>query len=207
MSDAKHTEEPSIEEILGSIRRIIADDDDQQAEAQTDDPVAAPTASPAAQTDDDAYGTTESLGRYDDDEDSEDEPLELTQKVDEDGTVIDIQDTTSTASDADDDIAPAAPRSPAPAAFMDEIVMVEKPHQPSADTLVSHVAADATAAVMARLARSTSISRPGNEGATLEDLVKDMLRPMLSEWLDQNLPSLVQNMVERELDKIARRVA
>ena len=39
---------------------------------------------------------------------------------------------------------------------------------------------------------------------TLEGLVREMLRPMLSEWLDRNLPSLVEQMVAREIAKITR---
>ena len=63
-----------------------------------------------------------------------------------------------------------------------------------------------TAAVMAKLARNTVLNRQGNEGATIEDTVKELLRPMLRDWLDQHLPEMVQTMVERELDKISRRV-
>ena len=40
---------------------------------------------------------------------------------------------------------------------------------------------------------------------TLEDLMKDMLRPMLKAWLDENLPSLVERLVQAEIDRISRR--
>jgi hypothetical protein len=36
--------------------------------------------------------------------------------------------------------------------------------------------------------------------------VRELLRPMLRSWLDENLPTMVQNMVERELDRITRQV-
>ncbi len=39
---------------------------------------------------------------------------------------------------------------------------------------------------------------------TLDDLVKDMLRPMLKSWLDDNLPSLVERMVRAEIERVSR---
>ncbi|MBV8412182.1 MAG: DUF2497 domain-containing protein [Alphaproteobacteria bacterium] len=42
-------------------------------------------------------------------------------------------------------------------------------------------------------------------GKTIEDLVKDMLRPMLKDWLDQNLPAIVERYVEREVVRLTRR--
>lgn len=189
MTDAKTNEEPSIEEILGSIRRIIADD-----EEQTDETPAASAPSPYTGP------TGGDVGSLDEDDD---EPLELTQKVDEDGTVIDLHE----------DDAPVMTHTPvdAPAASDNENAMVNFDDEPAAaapaETLVSNVAANATAAVMAKLARNTAVNRSATDGgATIEDLVKDMLRPMLREWLDDNLPEMVQSMVERELERISRRV-
>ena len=45
----------------------------------------------------------------------------------------------------------------------------------------------------------------GSSARTLEELVKDLLRPMLKEWLDENLPPLVQRLVEREIGILAGR--
>jgi len=39
---------------------------------------------------------------------------------------------------------------------------------------------------------------------TLEDLVSEMLRPMLKEWLDDNLPSLVERVVTEEIERVSR---
>jgi cell pole-organizing protein PopZ len=39
---------------------------------------------------------------------------------------------------------------------------------------------------------------------TLEDLVCEMLRPMLKEWLDDNLPSLVERQVQEEIQRVSR---
>ena len=41
-------------------------------------------------------------------------------------------------------------------------------------------------------------------GRTLEDLVREMLRPMLKSWLDDNLPGLVERLVRTEIERVAR---
>ena len=52
---------------------------------------------------------------------------------------------------------------------------------------------------------SSSGNMPLGSGRTLEDLVKEMLRPMLKDWLDRNLPPMVEHMVRRELDRMTRK--
>jgi uncharacterized protein len=39
---------------------------------------------------------------------------------------------------------------------------------------------------------------------TLEDLVKDMLQPLLKSWLDDNLPGLVERLVRAEIERVSR---
>jgi cell pole-organizing protein PopZ len=41
-------------------------------------------------------------------------------------------------------------------------------------------------------------------GRTLEDLVREMLRPMLKTWLDDNLPSMVERLVRAEIERVSR---
>lgn len=59
------------------------------------------------------------------------------------------------------------------------------------------------AAVRNSITRLSSLGL-GNGGATLESLTRDILRPMLKEWLDENLPSVVERMVEKEISRISR---
>ena len=47
--------------------------------------------------------------------------------------------------------------------------------------------------------------RVSDNGATLEDIVAKMLRPMLQQWIDENLPVIVEEKVEMEIKRIARR--
>ena len=42
-------------------------------------------------------------------------------------------------------------------------------------------------------------------GRSLEDLTRDMLRPMLKSWLDENLPRIVQDRVDEEVERLSRR--
>ena len=43
-----------------------------------------------------------------------------------------------------------------------------------------------------------------NNARTLEDLVKEMLRPMLKSWLDDNLPGMVERIVKAEIERVSR---
>jgi hypothetical protein len=43
-----------------------------------------------------------------------------------------------------------------------------------------------------------------NSARTLEDLVKEMMRPMLKSWLDDNLPNLVERIVKAEIERVSR---
>ena len=80
---------------------------------------------------------------------------------------------------------------------------------PATDDLVSDASADAarqslealTAAVAPAVTAAT-VAAPTVAGRTMEDVVLDALRPMLKEWLDTNLPSLVEAMVAKEISRI-----
>jgi uncharacterized protein len=41
-------------------------------------------------------------------------------------------------------------------------------------------------------------------GRTVEDLIRELLRPMLKGWLDENLPSIVERLVQKEIDRVSR---
>jgi cell pole-organizing protein PopZ len=44
----------------------------------------------------------------------------------------------------------------------------------------------------------------GGAGRTLEDIVRELMRPMLKTWLDDNLPSMVERLVRAEIERVAR---
>ena len=130
--------------------------------------------------------------------------------------------------DIEDDVVAAAPQAPdfvedaeAPleAAFdeEDDIVFEELSEEPemSAENaepllseaansnLMSRVTEDATAAAFGAL--SSSLVTSTGEARTLEELVGELLRPMLKEWLDENLPSMVEEMVREEIERVSRK--
>jgi cell pole-organizing protein PopZ len=67
--------------------------------------------------------------------------------------------------------------------------------------LVSEHVAAAAAATFGRL--SANLAMPPAD-QTLDGVVREMLRPMLQQWLDDNLPTIVQQAVEAEVERISR---
>lgn len=76
----------------------------------------------------------------------------------------------------------------------------EPPPASNEDHLISS-ATDATVGQAFNLLASTVL---GNNTRTLEDLVREMLRPMLKDWLDDNLPTIVERLVRAEIERVAR---
>jgi cell pole-organizing protein PopZ len=68
------------------------------------------------------------------------------------------------------------------------------------DELLSPASTAAVSAAFGSLA-STILSE---NARTLEDLVQEMMRPMLKDWLDENLPGLVERMVRAEIERVSR---
>ena len=63
---------------------------------------------------------------------------------------------------------------------------------------------NATVSAVDSAFNSLAMTVLGNNARTLEDLVKEMLRPMLKGWLDDNLPSLVERIVRAEIERVSR---
>jgi len=190
------SQEPTMEEILASIRRIISEDEapaEGAAPAPPEpepEPVAAASDSPTSMEDQIAAIRAAAGVAA---EEADDGDLELTQKVETHGDLDFVE-------------AEPAPEPAAAEAEFDEPLpplddlVAEAPAAP-ADGLVSASVAAATAATFGRL--SSGILMPA-EGRTLEDVVREMLRPMLQQWLDDNLPAIVQQAVDAEVDRISR---
>jgi len=170
---AQAAPEPSMEEILASIRKIISDD--------------APPAVPS-------------------DSAADSDVIELTQVVEEDGSVVDIAPTPEPAPAPVVAAPPPTPPTPPPVAAA--------PVAP-AETLVSEPAASAAGSALSALASTVEIERLasapmtstafGNGARTLEDMVIELMRPLLKQWLDENLPATVDRLVQKEIERISRR--
>ncbi len=157
--------EPSMEEILASIRRIISE------EEQT------PNAEPVL------------------DLTQTDEPVAVAaQPVEEDDIVFEAVEQ---AVIEETPVPEPAYAAPAPTRVHAPIV-----EAPQSDTILSSPTTNAAAGSLARLAGSLRIADTANQ--TVEGVVRELLKPMLKEWLDRNLPAIVEARVEAELERIAR---
>lgn len=75
---------------------------------------------------------------------------------------------------------------------------------PISESILSQTAAEAMRGPLEQLSRL--VVKPDVPGSdTLEGMVRDMLRPMLRDWLDANLPRMVEDMVQREIARITAR--
>ena len=185
MSDAKDQHEPSMEEILASIRRIISEDDAPGAGAPGED------------------------------------VLVLTDEVDSEGGAMAAAPPPPPAE------APSAPR-PAPIVEPSPAFEAAAPeYEPEAEAepeslpspsraaldfgqrLISESTAAASLSAMSQLVGRSSRDtdspglRLGQTERTLEDLIRELLHPMLKEWLDENLAQLVERIVREEIGRLA----
>ena len=183
-----NAQEPTMEEILASIRRIISEDDAPPAEAAS---APAPAPSPPRAE----IAPEPPAPRPAPPPPVEDDVLELTQPVDPPKPE------------------PARPTAPKPARYEEtlgdlDVFSSSPPPPPRAapafgeEPLVGSYAAETSATHFGALARTVAMPR---EGRTLEDLVRDLLKPMLRDWLDQNLPAIVEARVQAEVERISRR--
>ncbi|MGA7259599.1 MAG: DUF2497 domain-containing protein [Stellaceae bacterium] len=172
-----------MEEIIASISRIITD---EKTSAEPDRPVLA----------------------------DKSEILELTEVVDEDGSVRRVfpeagspeRRPTGSAAGADPAIVNATARS-GPSALHPE-AEVEPKLELGRERILSSAMSGAAAAAFAQLGALPRERRRegelplGGVDRTLEDIVRDMLRPLLQAWLDENLPGMVERLVREEIARV-----
>lgn len=178
-----------MEEILASIRRIISEDD---APAET--AAAAPEAEPVAEA-----APAPALA-IEPEPVIEEEVLELSEPY----------AAPATEAIGDLEVADAAPFPvEVPTAAPEPVLAAVE-----ADALVGETAAASAASAFAGLAATFQKPEPAPvasaadmnfmSGNTVEAMVREMLRPMLKDWLDANLPAIVEAQVRKEVERIAR---
>ncbi len=184
MTASAKIQEPSMEEILASIRRIIADDQDGPRAS------AAPAAAPSADND--------ILDLADLQPTPQPPKLQLEHEDisfrDSDGQ-IDFD-----ALEVEDEPLPPPPPPPAPA----PAYVPPRAPAPPATSPVEVLVSSTTGASVAGAFQMLSATVLSNQARTLEDLVQDMLRPMLKGWLDENLPGMVERLVRAEIERVSR---
>jgi cell pole-organizing protein PopZ len=151
--------EPSVEEILESIKKVIARDNRESASTERK------RRETAGMRDDDAGGYAGDHGDADD----------------ADGGVLELGDAGEMIEEAD-----AAP---------------------AADSLLSDVAEQSmrdSLAELTALAESGSGQRACAGGTSVEGMVREMLKPMLAQWLDKHMPGIVERLVKAEIARLNR---
>ena len=103
-------------------------------------------------------------------------------------------------------IAPEPTPEPTPEPVLTIETKEERPMNDTANLLSGDAANAAKSSISSMLEKlqkpkDTTIT-PFRSGETVENLVMEMMKPMLKEWLDTNLPPMVQSIVEREIKKI-----
>jgi cell pole-organizing protein PopZ len=218
-----------MEEILASIRRIIADDDASKA-AKPPDPAAAnvpPAAAvatrPAAppRTGLPPAPPPPAVANSQDDIDAMLSNLDKPAAAPPASEVLDLTEAMAAPAPAADtgpaatfrtidaasdvvftDRAPDQPAEPA-------LRIIEEPRRPAVPpapppVLDRGLVSSSTMAAVDSAFNSLANTVIGQNARTLEDLVKEMLRPMLKSWLDDNLPGLVDRIVRAEIERVSR---
>jgi len=235
MTQPAKVQEPSMEEILASIRRIIADDEAKPAAAEkpaspaapakpekpaaaappakppvisdiaaSAAPVAPPAAAkapppaPAPNNQDDIDALLNGL-------DEATTPEEIRPPL-PDGDVLELTDEM------------ALPDPPQPSFKKveptDDLEFTEAAARassrqpafdpPPAEAAPQQILSRSTVSAVESAFNSLAHTVLSNNARTLEDLVKEMLRPMLKSWLDDNLPGLVERIVKAEIERVSR---
>ena len=176
-----------MEDILASIRRILNEDDAPGASpdaSQAAEPEPAATASPPLPA---AENPVTAAGSAGDDED--------VLVLDEGMLVLPVPE------------APAVAATPAPAPAIAPLASPPELHN---EGLLAPESAAAAASSVSSLLRTLSSERSAQVyrgGPTIEDLVREELRPMLKSWLDQQLPPMVERLVRQEIERVVGKAA
>lgn len=183
-------QEQSMEEILASIRKIISEDEP----IEEGEPDEAATAD-GGDEDDDILDLSEPLP----DDDFMDEVAAAEGEADDEAMEADVGDDIDELMLVDQEMEPEpAPEPPPPAP--------QPAPPPAADGgLLSPEAAALSASALSSLQSGVLRTDAGiGDGNTVEGIVRELLRPMMKQWLDVHLPSMVENLVREEIQRIQR---
>jgi cell pole-organizing protein PopZ len=199
MAQAAKSQDPSMEEILASIRRIIAEDDSDKLAKR-----------PAATGEIGAEGVASSLGAPR--SLREPDPQETTSasnsapngtpNASHSSTILNLTEVASPAARTPAFDQTPAPVQPAPIEDPDTVPEGQTGAAPENERgqLVSSATSAAVDSAFNALAQTVLV----HNARTLEDLVREMLRPMLKVWLDDNLPGMVERLVRAEIERVSR---
>ena len=184
MTQPAKAQEPSMEEILASIRRIIADDDASKRVPEAPK-AAAPGSKPGAPPLPEPLAT------------SMPGPVDFVPNGARNGSggpAVDILELT-------DSMASPAPRT---APDMGSGEGSERPSFPNGRDAQSQLLSRSTSAAVDSAFSALAQNSLTQNARSIEDLVREMLRPLLKAWLDENLPGMVERLVRSEIERVAR---
>ena len=193
-----------MEEILASIRRIIADDTPEAGKAPAPGtPAAVPQAAakPAPVQPEGPMPSATQSAAPNAAMSQDDIDAMLADQAAEESGILELTDPVRNAQ--------AAPTGFRQVPASDVMFREEEDDQPEPPTYSPPatndglLSAETNAAVTAAFG-SLATTMLTENSRTIEDLVKEMLRPMLKAWLDDNLPGMVERMVRAEIDRVAR---
>ena len=194
MSDAE--QEPSMEEILASIRRIISDDNEQvettEEQAAVEEIVPQEEVVQAVEEPLPVEELPAPTPDEDEDEDEDDEVLDLTDMDAADPEPLFEEQAYQ---------APVSP-SPAPAPIQQPTPTPVEEKESLVSTPQAVETMDEFARLGSKLYEDVQELPIGNGAVTLEGLVRELVRPMLKEWLDQHLPITVERLVREEIERL-----
>ncbi|MEP1143779.1 MAG: DUF2497 domain-containing protein [Henriciella sp.] len=214
--------EPTMEEILSSIRKIIADDDAPVASAEAepaesmsvfeDDMLEAEPEVEGIESEEDVLAAIsqsmeEATQELEAQVETAAEPKEAFDFVVEEDSFDAFEDNDfegvedfaeAEVEPIEDTFDPVA--EPLPEPVIEEEAPMSAKVAPLTDTATSSAAAGA----LGKLLSNVEFGEEAGGTTTIEGLVREMMRPMLKEWLDANLPGIVEKHVEAEVQRIAR---
>ncbi|MDA9407316.1 PopZ family protein [Bradyrhizobium sp. CCBAU 45384] len=252
MTQPAKVTEPSMEEILASIRRIIADDEAKPPPAEAAKPAPAPAAKPMADIPPSKIAPAKPAAEKpapppaakpapppppapaaDAGPNSQDDIDALLAGLDEATEAPEVRapepepepEPEPDVLELTDEMAmdPAPTPAPPPPSFRkveprDDLEFAEapppRPAPPPSYAPVDYdapplppqqpILAQSTVSAVESAFNSLAHTVLSSNARTLEDLVKEMLRPMLKSWLDDNLPGLVERIVKAEIERVSR---
>ena len=223
--------EPTMEEILSSIRKIIADDDapaqdaaeataitEEELDVFDDFEVEESTSEETViESEEDVLAAiSQSMDDVADDLDAvvadvvaEEEPFEF--EVEEDTFESFAEDDfegVEDFADVEDSFEPVEEETPVleaePEPQPEPVLEEETPMSAKPAPLTDTATVTAAAGALGKLLENVEFGEEAGGATTIEGLVREMMRPMLKEWLDENLPGIVEKHVEAEVQRIAR---
>jgi cell pole-organizing protein PopZ len=204
------TQEPSMEEILASIRRIIAEDQDAPKDAE-------PERIDASDSQEGGFEDVLELPHPVAVAAPQPEPAPEPEPEPEPDTRPDLEIAVPEILFSDEAapepvaVTPAPPPPPEPPRPLEAMMRASAASSASAapeslrdDAITEALLSSAAGASVGQAFNMLSHTVLTQNARTLEDLVKEMLKPMLKMWLDDNLPPLVERLVRAEIERVAR---